>query len=310
MTVSEALSSVSVLIVTYNSSRTIIGCLDGLETCGVHEILVADNASEDETCRLVADHTAGAVLTARSDNSGFAIAMNELAQRASGQVLLLLNPDCFVNGEDLMEATARLLVSPRSGIASPLVADLDGRPTKSAGWQPNWWRLPIHSILGAGPGVVRSRFGLYTTPKGESNRRVEWVGGACMLVRADVWRQLGGLSERWFMYSEDLDLCARAGASGWQVHSYEDLRVQHIGGASHHPGSVNTFWLTNLIDYYAGCGPFRAIRTRYAALWLALAFSLRSLTSSVVIRRDAYKLFAERIYARHALGVLLRGIEH
>lgn len=285
MTASRARPLLSVLLVTYNSTRHLpdsLGSIHELVSSGEAEALVWDNNSADSSVRLVQELCPEARVTSCGDNVGFAAAVNALASAAAGDVLLFLNPDCAVSTADARALANALRSEPRYGVLSPAVLDAGAglRPTRSAGWDITLPRALVHAL-----GLSNYWKGIYARPNlGVGPVQVEWVGGACLFVSQDVFTRLGGLTERWFMYSEDLELCRRARAAGYMVILDTDITVRHVGGGSFAASSnvVNVMWLQNLIDYYEQ-GRSRASRFRAACLaaTLGLGFASRYAAASL-----------------------------
>jgi GT2 family glycosyltransferase len=160
-------------------------------------------------------------------NRGFARAVNEGARLARGDWLLLLNPDVSL-ADDFLDRVHALIArldraEPRTGIVGLALRDPDGRPQPSTG--------PIPSLLGTLARLLLPRrqrkYDLGQTP---ARRPVGWVTGCGLLVRRQVFEELGGLDSGFFLYYEDVDLCGRAQQRGWEVRYEPDITVVH-----HHP---------------------------------------------------------------------------
>jgi N-acetylglucosaminyl-diphospho-decaprenol L-rhamnosyltransferase len=227
----------SILIVTYNS-RPLIGTLlnglarqlDGLNA----EVVLVDNASHDGTADAVAEHHPWVRLVRSAQNLGFAAGNNLAARHATGRVLLLLNPDalpargCVARGLALMDS------DPGVGLAGARLLADDGATQPSARMFPSLMQEAI-VLSGLAARFPKSRwFGRLdrTWADPASAAPVDWVPGAFALVRRDLFDQLGGFDERFFLYYEEVDLCRRIHAAGYRVQYWPELRVQHIGGVS------------------------------------------------------------------------------
>jgi GT2 family glycosyltransferase len=227
----------SILIVTYNS-RPLIGTLlaglarqlDGLDA----EVVLVDNASHDGTADAVAEHHPWVRLVRSAQNLGFAAGNNLAARHATGRVLLLLNPDalpargCVARGLALMDS------DPGVGLAGARLLADDGATQPSARMFPSLMQEAI-VLSGLAARFPKSRwFGRLdrTWANPASAAPVDWVPGAFALVRRDLFDQLGGFDERFFLYYEEVDLCRRIHAAGYRVQYWPELRVQHIGGVS------------------------------------------------------------------------------
>lgn len=254
------MSTVSVIVVTYNSANLIAQCVKNLKSSAcISEVIIWDNDSHDNPGQVVRDIVKAAevpfnvILREHGANIGFARAVNNAALLASGDYLLLLNPDCLIDGAGVDRLLHEMRADSGIGVISPDVVHPSGRlRVKSAGFEPTASHM-FSQALGLPQLTPRSKgFNLYA--KGETGMatEVDWVSGACLLLRADRWRQLDGLSERWFMYAEDIDLCRRLRAEGLRVVHFGGVHSSHLVGASSEAeeGPAWSLWLENLYDYY------------------------------------------------------------
>ena len=237
------------IVVTHNSAGQIGESLPALESSGV-SVRVVDNASTDRTVSLVRRNYPGVCLESNPTNVGFARAVNQALPGTSADVVLLVNPDCVAPAETVQGLVSHLRAHPEVGIAGPRLVNTKGETAISA--------HPFET-LGS---VVASRFGGSLLPLairrhlGGRNRRrsvdacldaatttngpvsVDWLSGACLAVRGDLLRELGGLDERYFLYYEDEELCLQVRRRGYQVVLLPHLQASHIGGASSQPGTT------------------------------------------------------------------------
>lgn len=252
--------SVSVIIVTYNSASLIEGCLASLCTsASIAEVVVWDNNSNDAVAQVVQLATSSRdmpfdVLVREHDtNIGFARAVNSAVDLMSGDYLLLLNPDCIIDGAGVDSLVAQLEIDSDIGVIAPEIVHPSGRlRVKSAGFEPTSRHI-LSQALGLPQVISGSRgFNLYAKGQVGDTTDVDWVSGACMLMSSDQWQKLGGLSEKWFMYAEDIDLCRRVRSSKLRVVHYSGVEASHLVGASSEAdrGPAWTLWLENLYDYY------------------------------------------------------------
>ncbi|WP_025155558.1 glycosyltransferase family 2 protein [Leifsonia aquatica] len=228
-------ASIRVVTVTYNSSDVLGEFLDSLKGASSSslETTVVDNASDDaEASRSIAE-SRGARFIALTDNIGYGSAMNRgVHEGHTSDFLLLTNPDLTLatGAVDALLETAE--ANPRSGALGPAIHNLDGslypsgRPLPSLrtgvghalfsrSWPTNPWTRAYRTTLGAGR----------PTPVG-------WLSGACLFVRGDVYAELDGFDERYFMYFEDVDLGRRIGLAGYQNVYVPQANATHHGGHS------------------------------------------------------------------------------
>lgn len=246
------------IVVTYNSADHIGRCLAALQAAGV-AIRVVDNASVDGTADVIRRDFPAVDLIAGHTNVGFARAVNRAAFGVAAEVILLVNPDCVVPAGTTRDLVALLLSQPTVGIAGPSLVGSDGAPAVSA--------HPFETLHS----VVFSRFGGSLLPvgvrrliSGRDRRRaydacrastrpssVDWLSGACLAVRGDLFRDIGGLDERYFLYYEDEELCLQAKSRGARVVLLPTVPAMHIGGASSELGATWPHLYRSMLIFFA-----------------------------------------------------------
>ncbi len=231
----------SILIVTYNSAALIGPLLDHLhgelesEAGQLRaEVIVVDNASRDGTAALVRERHRWVTLVASPDNLGFAAGNNLAARHASGRHVLLLNPDAMPESGALRRGVALMDEHPRVGLGGGELLDVAGLRQPSARMFPTL-RDELFTLSGLAWRFPRSRLFArldrrWADP--EQAAQVDWIPGAFVFIRAELFKRLGGFDERFFMYYEEVDLCRRLYAAGHSVQYWPALKAMHIGGAS------------------------------------------------------------------------------
>ncbi|WP_162924356.1 glycosyltransferase family 2 protein [Rubrobacter indicoceani] len=177
----------------------------------------------------------GASVIEAGRNVGFARAVNLGVRATRGDVIVLVNPDSVV-GEDFFTSVSDLLAqSPQVGVVGPRILDTDGAVQLSARRELSL----VSGLFGRTSLLTRllpeSRFVKRHFPVAAEEGaplRVDWVSGACLLVRREVLERVGLLDERFFMYFEDADLCRRARAAGYEVRYLPQTAVVHDAGGS------------------------------------------------------------------------------
>jgi GT2 family glycosyltransferase len=228
----------SVIIVNWNTADLTRRCLetlsDALPAELSAEILVVDNASTDGSAEMVAREFPSVILLRRSENGGFARANNEALARAGGEYAYLLNSDTVSLPGSIERLVAHLQRETMCGVAAPRLLNED------LTLQPSCWRFPrwdtaaleslyLYRLL---PRRWRGELLLAGYWDHERARPVDWVMGAAMLVRRAVLTQVGGLSERYFMFGEDLEWCWRIRRAGWRIDYRPEASVIHLRGRS------------------------------------------------------------------------------
>jgi len=214
----------SIVVVTYNSATHIAGCLESLiehPPTIDHEILIVDNASTDATVAATRQRWSGVRVIEAGSNLGFAAANNLGIRQSFSPLILLLNPDTVVPAGAIDALVADIDRRADVGIAGPKLVDANGRAELS-------WGHMISPLAELRQQLV--------TPWAEAltrrAREVDWVSGACMLVRRQAADAVGLMDERYFMYAEDVDFCAEVRRRGWKVLFTPTAQVIHLRGQS------------------------------------------------------------------------------
>ena len=280
-------SNVTIALVNYNSGGLINQCVASLLDCaGGYDIVVVDNASTDGSVvvleqRFVNEPT---VTVIRNDtNQGFSKAVNQALSEATSTYLLLLNPDCLVPQGSVEALVAALQHHPEAGVAGGLVLNMDGSEQRGARRQEP---TPLRS-LGRLIHPLAKRLGFHTNvvdlnhlPMPDGSQTVDAVSGAYLMVRRDIFEQLGGMDEGYFLHWEDFDFCRRVREQGAKVLFHPDAVVLHHKGASGEVSShqievlKNRSMLRYFNKFYSGLTCLWLI----PLLWLA-AFARRVLIS-------------------------------
>jgi GT2 family glycosyltransferase len=225
-----------VLIVTYRTYPELHQCLqalDGVLDPEKDEVIVVDHAPDAVDLRATRTRFPSVRVFEERENRGFGAGMNAAARLARGSFLLVMNPDTIAAAGLAGTLAAWLDAHPDVGIVGPLVRTGDGRIEASARRFPGW-----STVMGGRrswftrvwPGNPAARRNLLTGPAVATPVDVDWVSGACLMIRRDVYEALGGFDEGFFMYWEDADLCLRARQDGWRVSYHPGAAVTHIGG--------------------------------------------------------------------------------
>lgn len=207
---------VSVIIVTYDSAPCIRECLASVRMQERVEVqlIVVDNASADDTLEAVRDFGAGIRLIQNRENAGFGKACNQGFAASQGRLVYLLNPDAqLVRSDGLALLNRALADHPRWGMAATRILSADSKPRPA----------PETDYPGQSP--LDEKF---SRLPGE----IAWVIGASMIVRREVYAELGGFDPDFFLYGEDMDFCLRLRRRGHEIGLVEEVAVRHIGGAS------------------------------------------------------------------------------
>jgi len=229
----------AVLIVNYRGYDDLERCLSSLEPyLGLDdEVVIVDWESDRKALRRAATAWPRAELIPRTDNRGFAAGVNLAASRSQAPFLLLLNPDAVAEGPVVRVLESWLTEHGGVGVAGARVLDADGRLQQSARRFPDlttWFGGRSTWLTARFPGNWLSRRNLLADAAADSNQPVDvdWVSGACLMTRRDVFEQLSGFDEGFFLYWEDADYCSRAAAAGLRRMYVPSVSVRHATARS------------------------------------------------------------------------------
>jgi GT2 family glycosyltransferase len=217
--------STTVVVVTYNSERTLARCLESVLDDPAIEVLVVDNGSTDCTLSLVRDRFSSARLLELDENRGFGAANNRAERVARGERLLLLNPDAWLDPGALPLLEATLDASPGLAAVAPQLRYPDGR------LQCTWY--PETGVLGEAiqrwRNLLSGRWAHgWLEPAARLIVGPGWLTAACLLLRREAFRQAGGFDEDFFLYFEDVDLCRRLSQLGWRLAKEPAAGAVHV----------------------------------------------------------------------------------
>jgi GT2 family glycosyltransferase len=219
------LTTVSIIIVSYNARADLERCLESLHAAppgASHDILVVDNGSTDGSVEAARCHADVRVIEVGS-NGGFARANNIGIRESRGTNLLLLNSDTVVPPGAVDRLLEEIERHPDVAVVGPRLVDASGRAELSFG-----------RMIGPLNELRQKRLAGSAAVDDLTRRRQfpDWVSGACLLVRRADAEAAGGLDERYFMYTEDVDFCAAIRARGRRVLFTPDVEVVHLRGRS------------------------------------------------------------------------------
>lgn len=215
---------ISIIIVNYKTPLITLACLESIEKhCRRedYEIILVDNSSTEADAEMFkAREMAGRLkLIVNRENRGFGAANNQAAGAAYGELLFFLNNDTVVK-KDILPAIKESFAEEKSlGVLSPrlFLSDSSAQPYAYGQF------LDLAGLMK--PGQIAE-------PKSDVAFPVDWVSGAALVVRRELFDRLGGFDEKFFMYFEDMDLCKRAKESGCEIKVLPKVQVTHLVGAS------------------------------------------------------------------------------
>jgi GT2 family glycosyltransferase len=225
----------AIVSVTFNSAPDVGACLEAIPAAAAetsYDVTVVDNASADGTAALVRSRWPHVRVIDAGGNVGFARANNLGIRATESELVLLLNPDTVPGRGSLDRLVGVLDAMAGVAIAGPRIVGRDGRVELSSGAMIGPLAELRQKILTRGQEhgwpVISRRIE-------HASRRAsfpDWVSGACLLIRRRNLERAGLLDERYFLYTEDVDLCAAVRAQGRQVRFSPEAEVVHARGAS------------------------------------------------------------------------------
>jgi GT2 family glycosyltransferase len=245
----------SIIVVTYNSRGHIDRCLTsivGTPSTIDREIVIVDNASPDGTAAAVRQRWPAVCVVDTGGNIGFGRANNTGIRRSSGELVLLLNPDTVVSPGAIETMVAALDARPDAGVIGPRLVDGTGRAELSFGSMIGPLAELRQKLLVIGNDAGVPLVHGYVDRATRKVRDVDWVSGACLLVRRADAEAAGLFDERYFMYAEDVDFCAAIRRSGKRVVFVPSAEVVHLRGrsASSRPMATEAAYRRSQLAFY------------------------------------------------------------
>jgi hypothetical protein len=257
-----------IVIVNYRTADLLIDCLRSLapQISDGMSVVITDNASADDSVARIAaaidaNHWNWCTLMPLDRNGGFAFGNNAaiqpvLAIENPPDFVLLLNPDTVLRDRAIESLLDFMQSHPRCGIAGSRLEDPDGTPQRSA--------FRFHSISseferGVRLGIVTKLLAskIVAPPVSDVPIQTDWVAGASMIIRKEVFRDIGLMDERYFMYFEEVDFCEAARRAGWETWYVPASRVVHLVGAASqlsdarkHRNRRPTYWFDSRRRYF------------------------------------------------------------
>lgn len=223
----EKMPECSVVFVNFKSAETLTCAIDALvshiEGGEVEVIVVNNDTSEEEDLRRL-ERTYPVRVVSSAENLGFGAASNTGAFMSKGRIIGFLNPDTSLLAGTFRDVSRYLDAHPGVGVVGGALISENGLPERwSAGKATSLFRILANKFQMTGFWVRESR---------QDAVPMEWVSGAAMFIRRDLFDRLGGFDEDFFMYFEDMDLCVRARLAGFGVVRLPIISFLHHGGGS------------------------------------------------------------------------------
>ncbi|MCK4667739.1 glycosyltransferase family 2 protein [Candidatus Dependentiae bacterium] len=248
-----------IIIVNWNSQAQLYKCLLSIKSAdktnlSLKNIIVVDNNSRDKSLEKIDELALNIKLIKNKKNVGFAKACNQAVQYSKAEYLLFLNPDVILENNSLTVPIEFMEneKNKKIGIVGVKLFDESGKVSRNCARFPNSSRfiemaLNLHKFF---PQKIKGHFMLEW--EHDEDRLVDQVMGAFLLIRAEIFKQLNGFDERFFLYFEDVDLSYRANLSGYKSMYISKAKVFHkAGGTSDQVKGKRLFYvLQSRILYY------------------------------------------------------------
>ena len=246
---------VAVVVVSYNTRDDLLNCLASVVESAPHtqtEIVVVDNASTDGSLEAVRQTYPHLKTISNPVNVGFGVACNQAIRATTAPFILLLNSDAAITPESFQVLCDALNRNPRCGAAGCRIVNSAGAETSNTRnfLTPFNQAAEQSGVLSWISSKYLRRNHLPTLDRNEQDCSVDWIDGACLMVRRAALDEVGLFDEAFFMYSEDEDLCFRMRQHGWTICYAASATARHQGAASTSQNSfemLRQFYLSQML---------------------------------------------------------------
>lgn len=308
----DELPHLSIVIPTRDTRELTLACVRSIEKTRLYldlEVLVVDDGSSDGTAEALATAHPDVTVLPTTGGVGFTKAVNLGLRAARGSLLLLLNSDTELTSGGLLRLSEAFATEPRLGIAGARLVYPDGRAQWSGGGQPSaLWLFALASGL---TNPLQRLPGYRFLRRSRDAGDVDWVSGAALALRREVWESVGPFDESFRFYAQDLDFCLRAKQAGWGITVLSSFRVVHHHGSTirRREGAANLpfqppiLW-ADLVRWAEKDGGPRRARTSARVLGWGTRLRLLGRAAAAPFAGDRRRWRAESAAFRSALAVL------
>ncbi|MBI5237016.1 MAG: glycosyltransferase family 2 protein [Deltaproteobacteria bacterium] len=294
---------VSIVIVSYNTCRILDECIVSIkkEMAASYEIIVVDNASKDDSCRMLREKYPEVLLIENSENAGFARANNQGFAIAKGKYFFMLNSDTVILDRAIDKLIEFMEKNPWVGVCGPRNVGRDGDMQYSCDHFPSFWNTlwEYSNLVNRYPQVKmfkrsRMRYWDYSDVKD-----VERIAGCTLMLRSDLYVRLGGLDNNYFMYFEETDLCYRVIREGYRVVYLPHAVIVHYGGESSKMQTGHAVINRTIYSYFLG-SQYYFYRKNYGFFPMLAVRSLDFVYGLALLARNAAR--KDRLKRAHSLA--------
>jgi N-acetylglucosaminyl-diphospho-decaprenol L-rhamnosyltransferase len=249
---------IAIVVVTYNSADVLEGCLrslpDAAQGVTLTDIVVADNASSDDSVRIALESTAPVRIVHVGCNAGYAAGFHAgVATLDLGRLdaVMVLNPDCRLR-TGCLATLAAALAEPHRGIAAPRLLNPDGTLQPTLRRMPTVGRALAEAVFGGERAGRIGTLGELVFDEGEHERAgpAAWVTGAALLISTRCLEEVGPWDESFLLYSEETEFILRAADAGWSTWYEPAAVVEHIGGESGSNPALTALLVVNKVRLF------------------------------------------------------------
>lgn len=270
--------ALTIIIVNWNNKKILQDCLESIYDTQInysYEIVVVDNNSQDGSVELIKNKFHEVILIENSKNYGFAKANNQVIKIAKTDHILLLNNDTIMTQKDCFGNMIRFMQeNPRVGVLGCKLLYPDGTLQSLGEKFLSAWEVFKNQILFF---KTWKRF-RKNEEKGNVFKRVDYVSGACLLTRREIFEKVGILKEDYFMYGEDAEFCYRVHKAGWEIGVLTNESIIHLHSKSTEKNLTETL-------YYSINNDLKNIR---------------------MVHNDKWQVLLAKVF--HLIGILMRAI--
>ena len=281
----------SIVIVNWNGGQLLLDCLDSIlpATGGLNvETVVVDNDSKDDSVSQVQEKFPGVKVVRAGGNVGFGRGCNIGVKASTGRLLMFLNPDALLQPDTLREIRNFMTAHPETGAVGCKVKDLEGTVQELGIQRDPTPLLEFVKMLGVARWQRTENNKWFPRKDPLSSGPVTKLYGACLVVRRNVFNQIGGFDDRFFMYCEDVDICRKVLAGGHGLYYLAEAEIVHNQGSCSRkaPSGFSILMQCDSLDKYMRKYHGRMGAWMYRAC-VAGASSLRALPLSGMVALTA-----------------------
>lgn len=249
---------ISIIIVQYHAKKVLLDCIQSIFKSSPkvsYEIIVVDNDEKETIKKEFVKLSPKIVYVKSPKNVGFGAGINLGAEHAKGKYLCMLNPDSLIVDKTIDKLYTFISKEKNAGIVSAVLLDSEGN---SPEWLAGLTLTPlraiftfsiIHTLFPNNP--ITKKFLIFNKDVKHSKQTASVPLGAAM-VKKDIFDEVNGFDEKFFLYYEDFDLCKRIQELGYKNYIYKDAKIIHLGGkgGTGHVKNINKFFLQSRFYYF------------------------------------------------------------